>query len=97
MTGREIIQKIGIQGIVGVRKERGGVVKLFTAQEQDRKRLETQKEWTIKLGKTARVSHQQTIIIAYRMLTKFDTENDLRKLQAQNQATYPGLQVTKAT
>uniref|UniRef100_A0A9Q8UVR1 Uncharacterized protein n=1 Tax=Passalora fulva TaxID=5499 RepID=A0A9Q8UVR1_PASFU len=41
LSGKEIIQKIGIQGIIGARKEKGGVLKLFTAQEQDRKRLET--------------------------------------------------------
>ncbi|RAQ99830.1 reverse transcriptase [Stemphylium lycopersici] len=86
LSGKEIIQKIGIQGIIGARKEKGGVLKLFTAQEQDRKRLETQKEWTVKLGKTAKVSHQQNMVIAHGMTTKFDIEGDLKRLQDQNQA-----------
>lgn len=96
LSGKEIIQKIGIQGIIGARKEKGGVLKLFTAQEQDRKRLETQKEWTVKLGKTAKVSHQQNMVIAHGMTTKFDIEGDLKRLQDQNQAVCPGLQITKA-
>uniref|UniRef100_A0A9Q8UWL9 Uncharacterized protein n=1 Tax=Passalora fulva TaxID=5499 RepID=A0A9Q8UWL9_PASFU len=96
LSGKEIIQKIGIQGIIGARKEKGGVLKLFTAQEQDRKRLETQKEWTVQLGKTAKVSHQQNMVIAHGMTTKFDIEGDLKRLQDQNQAVCPGLQITKA-
>uniref|UniRef100_A0A9Q8UTI2 Uncharacterized protein n=1 Tax=Passalora fulva TaxID=5499 RepID=A0A9Q8UTI2_PASFU len=94
MTGREIVEKIGVKGIVGARADNKGV-KLFTAHVQDKKALEINKEWTLKIGSTAKVSHQQYMVIAHGVPRTFDTQRDTPNLQRQNQVTAPGLQITK--
>jgi hypothetical protein len=96
LTGKEIVTRIGKQEIVGAKADRQGVLKLFTAQEQDRKKLETQKEWTVKIGRTAKVSHQQYMVIAHGMTREFDQTKDVPELQKQNQIQAPGVQITKA-
>uniref|UniRef100_A0A9Q8P3P0 Uncharacterized protein n=1 Tax=Passalora fulva TaxID=5499 RepID=A0A9Q8P3P0_PASFU len=62
MTGREIVEKLGMKEVVGAKADNRG----------DKKTLEMNKEWTLKIGKTAKVSHQQYIVIAHRIPRSFN-------------------------
>lgn len=83
--------------MVGARARKGGILQLFTAQAQDKQNLETQRAWTTKIGKTARVSQQQFTVLVHSVPKGFKVEEDLQRLQGQNQATCPGLRISKAT
>ena len=95
MTGRQIVEKIGLREVVGAKASSKGVLKLFTAQEADRRKLEATKEWTLKIGKTAKVSAQRYMVIAHGMKRTFKPETDTIHLQSQNQNTCPGIQIAK--